>query len=232
MDNEHDSSVNNEQGTSDLTAEKVAQIAAEVVNKAISARNKEVEKKFQSYGASIKDELKALLDERFTSAAKSEKSSTSDEAKLEDSPVYKGMQKKLAELEERARLADEREKAANEKAKDVALRQRVNDALVKSGLDANRTRHAMALIVDAEHRVSYDEDGEIVFKDLDGQYVDFETGIKSWSKSDDAKVFMPARGATGSGGSRTQERKRGANSGDSNAVEEVGNSLLKVLGEM
>jgi hypothetical protein len=215
-----------EQATSGLTAEQLEQITSvvsNIVNKAISSRNKEVEKKFQTTASEIEAKLEQKLSTLSTPAA-----ATSNEPKIEDNPLYKGMLKKYSELQERFEQSEKEKTAERNAARDVRLRQQVADELVKAGVDPSRTRHALALLVDSEKRVKYDDDGEIIFRDLDNQEIDFSTGIRSWTKSDDAKVFMPARGATGSGDRRPVERKTNSNNGNS-SIEEVGMNLLSVL---
>lgn len=224
MEDDRGDSTKNEQATSGLTAESVAALVNDVVNKAISARNKDVDKKFQ---ASL-SEMMSKFEEKLKAVVPAP-ATTSDEPKVEDSPVYKGMQKKFAELQEKFEQSEREKAEERNKARDVTMRQRVADELVKAGVDPSRTRHALALLVDSEKRVKFDDDGEIVFRDLDNQELDFATGLRSWAKSEDAKVFMPARGATGSGDRRPANRKPASNSGSASLEDEIGESLLGAL---
>jgi hypothetical protein len=222
-DNAHGDTTTNVQATSGLTADQVVEIVTDVVNKAISNRNKQVESKFEK----SLTELKSMFEQKLT-AATAAPVVASNEPKVEDSPIYKGMLKQYEEIKSRLDQSEKEKAAEREAARDLKMRQRVADELVKAGVDPSRTKHALALLVDSEKRVRFDEDGEMIFRDTDNQDVDFSTGLRSWSKSDDAKVFMPARGATGSGDRRPAERRNASNSG-SNSIEEVGNSLLNVL---
>ena len=223
-DDRGDSTNSNEQATSGLTAESVTALVNEVVNKAISARNKDVDKKFQA----TMTELMSKFEEKLKAVTPAPVSNP-DEPKVEDSPVYKGMQKKFAELQEKFEQSEREKAEERNKARDIAMRQRVADELVKAGVDPSRTRHALALLVDSEKRVKYDDDGEIVFRDLDNQELDFATGLRSWAKSEDAKVFMPARGSTGSGDRRPASRKPASNNGSASLEDEIGESLLGAL---
>jgi hypothetical protein len=55
----------------------------------------------------------------------------------------------------------------------------------------------MAILLDADKAVGYEED-EIVFRTEEGA-TDLASGLKAWAKTEDAKFFLPAKGASGSG---------------------------------
>lgn len=213
-------------GPNYATLDEIVGVVSEMVNKAITSRNKQVESKVDK----LFNDFSAKFEERLSKLPTDKPQSSGTEPRIEETPVYKGLQKQLSDLQHKLETAENEKRAERSKARDKDLRQKLGDELVKSGIDPTRVRHAVGLLVDADKRIRYvDEDSdEVVFKDSDDQEVDFRTGLKNWVKSDDAKIYMPARGATGSGDRRPAERK-GASSQSNNALEEVGMSLLNVL---
>ena len=64
---------------------------------------------------------------------------------------------------------------------------------MKAGIGEKRIKHAMALLVDGEKRVKWDEDGErLVFRDDTSGEIEFNAGIAGWLRSEDAKFYLPA----------------------------------------
>ncbi|HEY6035704.1 MAG TPA: hypothetical protein VIV58_15625, partial [Kofleriaceae bacterium] len=105
---------------------------------------------------------------------------------------FKGMAKKLQELEQRAQAAEERTLAEQRRTKDLSLRQSVMDALGSANVkDPIRAKHAASFLI-REGLAKWNETGDaLVFADSDGE-VDFATGFKGWLKSDDAKLYLPS----------------------------------------
>lgn len=211
-----------DQSTSGLTADDVVKI----VNQAITSRNKNNDAKMTS----MFEEFAKKLDEKFATLNSSQtaKEQQSNEPRIEDNPIYKGMQKKFAELQDKFEQSEREKTAERQKARDVTMRQRVAEELIKAGIDSKHTRHALALLVDAEKRVSFDDDYNLVFNsETDGE-LDLATGIRTWAKSDDAKVYLPARGLTGSGDKRSPSRQS-SNKSNGLTEEEVGMGLVDFI---
>lgn len=173
----------------------------EMLNRAITARLSSVEKKL---GAQVSEavnslfpKLEELVQTKFTQTAPP----SQGEPKLEESPLVKGLQKQLAELQEQNKRSQAERDTERQRARDVALRQRLTEELGKHGIDSRYVRQAIGFLVDAEKRVRWaDDDGEsLVFRDADGSELDLSTGLRSWAKTDDAKIYMPPRGVAGSG---------------------------------
>lgn len=206
------------------TLDQITDATSEMINKALTARNKQLEAKVEKTLA----ELTKKFEERVSQIQTAPGNKDSGEPKVEDTPVYKGLQKQLTEMQQKLELAEREKSAERSRARDRDLRARLSDELVKAGVDPSRVRHAVGLLVDSDKRVrNVDDTDEAVFLDTDGQEVDFRTGLKSWLKSEDAKIYMPARGTTGTGERRPAERKpaNGANNVDSQ--EELMMDLLK-----
>lgn len=218
------------------TLDEITDATSEMINKALTNRNKQVEAKVEKAIAelqkSFEEKLSALLD-----ASKKAPEPAADDKpangkapanaapKVEENPVVKELQAKLATMQKQLETTEREKRAERDRARDKDLRQKLSDELVKSGVDPTRVRHAVGLLVDADKRVRYvDDTDEIVFvKDEDGEEVDLRAGLKSWAKSEDAKIYMPARGTTGSGDRASSKQK---NQNGANPVEELGNALL------
>ena len=62
-------------------------------------------------------------------------------------------------------------------------------------------------------RVKYDDIGDLVWVDDDGDEVSLKAGVAEWAKTDDAKLYLPPRGASGSG---DQPRNQSGGTADPN----------------
>jgi hypothetical protein len=177
-------------------------VTEEQLNKAITGRLKSFEKKLDDSLKSINEAYKAQLETLSTTtqqtAPKEPKSTTGE------SPEFAGMKKRFAELEARSKKLEEERDAERNSAKDSKLRQKLGEELSTYGIPANAIRHAVGFLTDADRRVSYDDNGDIVFKDSDGTQVDLTTGLRSWVQTEDAKLYLPARGSSGTGGRQTK----------------------------
>ncbi len=189
---------------SSITREDVA----EIVNKAIGARNKLFEKQvgdsMQVALKDIREGLSSLREQGIQSGGGKGKKGKDGEEGADESPALKSLQRQVADLKaDNERIA---QTAAAEKAKgrDQTLRQRLSEALGEFGIkEPARIKHAIHHLVDGEKRIGYSEDGEsIVFRDQDESVLDLATGLKSWAKSTDGQYFIPPTGARGSGDGR------------------------------
>ena len=63
-----------------------------------------------------------------------------------------------------------------------------------------RARHALGVLVDAERRVRWADDGEsLLFRTETHDELELGAGLREWLKTEDAKLYLPPRGAAGSG---------------------------------
>jgi hypothetical protein len=181
-------------------------VTEEQLNKAITARFGEFTKKSN-----------AVLDDKFSGFEKKlvellpktpePGTPPSDDKSIENHPLFKGMAKKLGDVEERLRLSDERVATEQKRTKDLSLRQHVGEALAKANVkDATRAKHATSFIIN-NGLAKWDESGEsMVFTGDDGD-VDFETGFKGWLKTDDAKLYLPSPDAAQTLQGRQQQQR-------------------------
>lgn len=172
----------------------------ELINRAMTARFSAVEKRIAQQMAEALSGLGPKLDE-LLQAKLPQAPQAPAERHLDESPLVKGLQKQLAELQEQNRKSQAERDAERQRARDVALRQKLTEELAKHGVDARYARQAIGYLVDAEKRVRWtdDESDALIFRDADGSELDLPTGLRTWVKTDEAKIYQPPRGAQGSG---------------------------------
>jgi hypothetical protein len=153
---------------------------------------------------------------------------------VQDTPEFRGMVKKQAELEAAVQRAEAARNAERTKSRDAAMRTRVSDGLLKRGIDPARVPHALGYLVDVKKLAKYagdDDDSDIVIRDAGGEEVDFDSGLDSWAKSDDLKIYLPPRGAAGSG-DRGGGRRPGAATKKEADYADVGEFVLGAFPSM
>lgn len=181
------------------TVEDITNVVSEMLNKALTNRNKQVEAKLEKAIVDIQTKFQEQLSALTQTSQTTDKTKTA-EVDYESTPAYRGMQKQIAELQKQAEEAKLASLAVQKQNREVRLRQKVGEELIKVGVDPSRVKHAVTFLLDGEKRVKYadEESDDIVFNDNDTE-IDLQTGLKSWAKTDDAKIYQPARGTTGSG---------------------------------
>lgn len=181
-------------------------ITSEDLNRAITARfgafegkmNKAMKESFDSFGTAFTSKFDDLL--KALPVAKPPEGEPHKPPPIEEHPLFRGLQKQIADLSQKAEAAEAQATAEKARSKEVALRQNVSDLLLKSGVDAAKVRHAVGFLIDTEKRIKLsEEDDSVLFVGEDNQTVDISSGLKSWLKTDDAKTYLPPRGTTGSG---------------------------------
>jgi hypothetical protein len=153
---------------------------------------------------------------------------------VQDSPEFKGMIRKQQELEQAVQRAEAARNTERAKSRDSAMRTRVAEALLKRGIDPSRVPHALGHLVDVKKLAKYagdDDDAAIVIKDAGGDDVDFESGLDSWAKSEEFKIYLPPRGAAGSG-DRGGGRRPGAAAKKEADYADVGDFVLNAFPSM
>lgn len=204
-------------------------VTAEELNRAITARfsafSKQIEKSLgDSIGGAISsklEELKATLAPQGT-----DKTDAPKGANIEDHPILKGLQKQLADAQAATKRIEAERDAEKTRARDQVLRTKLTDELTRGGVDPKYVRQAVGFLVDVEKRVRFSDDDseDIVYRDATGD-VDLTTGVKSWAKTDEAKIYLPPRGTQGSG-DRSQGRPQ---QGNSPQAPSAGRALLEMV---
>lgn len=184
-----DSAPNTEQGE-ESNAPKY--VTTEQVNSAITARSKKLEENNRI----LLEEVKQMK-EMFMTLQQSKEVETPLPKKVEPEVVQK-LQEQVA------KMAKENEKVQQEKQAEVSKRmeqekrQTVRDLLIANDIRPETVKFAMSHLIDSEKLISYDSDGQLVFNGANGES-DLESGIKSWTNSEDGKLFRPSKGIKGSG---------------------------------
>lgn len=196
------------EGTSESGAEAPAKyVTEEQLHRVLGSRLGSFEQKFGklitdtlgSFTTAMKTELATLLPAK-PDAQPTDTKKKDAQAAPPESPELKRLNDQVAELTSRAEKAAQERDAERAKAKDSTLRQKVTDALVATGVDAPRARHALGLLVDSEKRIHWSEDGAtLLFRRAEHDDVELGPGLKEWLKSEDGKFYLPPRGAAGSG---------------------------------
>lgn len=185
---------NQEQVEEKVSLDQVNQI----VNKAISARLKSFESKFDDFVSKV-------------------------------APKEQPKEEKLSEV---AQLKKQLENLVKErdteksKRREVNLRNQVKEQLLAAGVSPQMIKPAMAVLVDSDKLVDYDEEENLVFKSEEG-YQSIQDGISSWFKGE-GKVFQSAKNVSGSGDTKAY---RGAQKAPQQQLsqEELGAMLEQTL---
>lgn len=209
------------------TLDQITDATSEMINKALTARNKQVESrvekmlgdKLAELNKSFEDKLAKLL-EANTQKSESVESSKKDtkSAPVEDNPAVKELQSQLAKVTKQLETTEREKKVETARARDKELRQKLSDELVKAGVDPARVKHAVGILVDSEKCVRYvDDTDEIVFLNSEGEEADLKSGTKSWIKTDDGKFYALPKGTRGSGERPTSKQGTTPSSSDPKA---------------
>lgn len=145
----------------------------QIVNKAISARFKSFESKFEEFANKV---------------------APKEQPKEEKLSEVASLRKQLENL------VKERDEEKS-KRKDVNLRNTVKEQLLQTGISQTMIKPAMAMLIDSDKLVAYDDEENLVFKSEEG-YQSLQEGIGSWIKNE-GKIFQPAKNVTGSGDNRS-----------------------------
>jgi len=224
-------------GDAKLFTDEQGQALNELINRAFTARSKASEAKIEKALADLTTGFTGKLEEfskQFDALKPKEPDKPKDKKDaippVTEAPEFQELQKQLAKLTKQNE--DSARKAAESEARrrDTLLRQKAHDALVSAGVDPKRARQALGLLVDADKRIRFaDADSEdIVFVNGDDT-VDLAAGLKAWAKSDDAQIFLPPRGTSGSGdrgGGRAPQPPQGSKE---ELKRQLGEQLLNVL---
>jgi hypothetical protein len=176
MDNKPNGNASPTEEVQGETESQPQYVTAETLNRAITARFKTFEQK---------------LDKLF-----SQTQQVSAPTEQESKPKS-GLEEMRAELEKIKRERDE-ERNRN---KSTKLEQSLYESLSEAGI-TNRTTQKMAVghLTKVSNSVGYDDDGETIVFKHEGETFNLKDGLKQWlSTSEDAKLFRPAKVASGSG---------------------------------
>jgi hypothetical protein len=188
--------------TEALTEERVTALFNDLFNKSFKARSEQLEKKLtktleDSIGKLSEGLVEKLKEQTPATPAPGEEGKPKS-TDPKESAEYRGLLKRLADMEEREKQRVAELESERAKVRDKELRGALGEVLNKHGVTGIYNDNAIGRLVDSKKLVAYDEDGSIVFKDGDG-VLDLESGVKSWVASEEGKLYTPPRNANGSG---------------------------------
>ena len=181
-----------EEQITQLVADGVAAALPEAVKSAIAASMPSL---IEAAGAQSAEQVAAL-----TASLEALKAKPADKAPAGEKTLS-AAEIRLARLE--AELGDERSKreAAEASSAETRLMASFRDAAAKSGIAPDRIPHALALLHNANGRISLNEAGESVMR-MKGAYgeetVALSEGLKTWTAGEGA-AFLPPSPVQGSG---------------------------------
>jgi phosphatidate phosphatase PAH1 len=183
-------------------AQQTSAVSLDDVNRAITARFRDFDKKIETRLGEQFSSFETKLTEMLAAKPAEAEGKPAADAKaqsVDEHPAVKSLQKQLAEIKNKNAEIERLRAEEAQKGRDLAMRGKLTEALASHGIEGTRAKGALALLVDSDKRVSVDADGTIVFRDGNGDALDLQTGLKSWAASEDAKLYLPPRGAAGSG---------------------------------
>jgi hypothetical protein len=170
------------------------------VNRIFTARFKAFESKVSTdLNTSIENTLAAHLAK--LEEKRGDKSSAPAPGDVKESPEIKSLQKQLSELKNKADRAEADKLAEIAKAQASRVRSSAVEELSKLGIDGQRAKLAIPYLLE-QRRLAFEADGgdeRIVWRDEHGMSEPLAEGLRKWAATDDAKILIPARGASGSG---------------------------------
>jgi len=229
---------------SEVQLKQIGDVAAEVANRAITARNKAYDKRFEEFSAttikavekSIAEIYKTLPNANAAGGGEGAGGEGGDKGKgksaggtqnVMESPEVRAMRRELDELKQKSQEAEAKAKEAEALNKKQQLRAMTSETLAKhGGMKADAARRAIALL-EADGRIKYDDDDQPIFVGEDGD-IKLEQGIKDWLKTEDGKSFLPPRGTQGSGERPGAGKPNTGNPGQPSRAE-LGAKLLQAL---
>lgn len=177
-----------------VTQEQLSQ----VVNAAVSSHVKRLETRMTAtIGSAMRDvvaeQLKDVLPKPDDPPPKDPKP---DDGKKD--PAVAALERTVTQLTGKLEKAEgARAEEAKQRLQD-ALRTSVVKQLGEAGLSGPHLKGAQAALYQ-DGRVHVDDSGAQLFRDDDGTELPLTEGLKAWVGSDDAKLYLPPKGVSGSG---------------------------------
>jgi hypothetical protein len=156
-----------------------------------------IDEKLSTFGEGLLEKLKTEVPKPPPGDGKG----TPEPPKVEDSPAFKAMLQKQEALQKQLDAEKAAKVAERDKARKQTLRQKSLEALAEHGITGKRAQIALNnLLAEGKVKFESDDSDELLFVDSKGDELPLADGTKSWVESDeDAKMFLPPRGASGSG---------------------------------
>lgn len=198
------------------------------LNKAISTHLKrEMPKLAETIGASVLASMQKAREEETEASGEGGAAAASGEGAGKgkagggEATLPPEVEKRIRALEKVTKDAERRAQEAEARAKEMEDRRRLDEendlstkALLGIGIKDEVQLESALLFHRGKGRIKRDDDGKPVFvrkgRDGDEETVPLEQGLKEWAKTEEAKRFLPATNAAGSG---SQGARNGAAAG-------------------
>lgn len=221
-------------------------ISNEDMNRAITARFKDFEKKMAAqleqnlsgFGSKLEETLAGKLagilkpppgaDDGDGEAEKPQPA-TAAAAKDPIAELQASFKRQLREQSNEVKALREENLREKQALREAKMREAVTNALAAHGVTGGRAKHALGYLVDVSKSIVMNEAGQPVMLDEFGDPVDIETGLKAWANTEDAKIYIPPRGTAGSGGS--QQNNRGAAAASASPFSQAAQMLAEKLAQ-
>ncbi len=166
----------------------------DIVNRAITGHTGRLEKRL---GKSIAEAITALRAQDAPEDDGDDDDVDPDQPKAKAKPNPQ-VQRQLTRHKNELKALQDKLESRDKAARDARLETAVTKSLGEAGLNGRHLRGARAFLYQ-EGKVFLDDDGSELFMADDGTELDLKEGMKEWLDSDDAKLYQPPRGASGSG---------------------------------
>ena len=116
--------------------------------------------------------------------------------RVEDSPQFRDLRAQLEDVKKGFATAQAERDSERQRAQDMSKRTMVQERLQAAGITGPHLKFATNEVLAATR---FDEESNGFVFGEGHEALPFDSGVKNWLKTDDAKALMPARGVTGSG---------------------------------
>lgn len=184
--------------------ESIVQKVSGLVQKALTSRDAQADKKREQDQAAFKKMIEDALGARGgggnSDPPPDDKGGKNGGKSQKDDVAYQTLQKRLDEIQQRSDAFERRANEERQARRQVNLVQSLMSALGSLNITGERAEAARdSLLYRSQVGYSDDESDEVVFRGADGMSTELPLGLRQWSKSQAAQIFLPPSGVSGSG---------------------------------
>lgn len=189
---------------SDELVDAVVQKVSVQLQKALTSRDAQADKKREADQASFKKMIEEAISSRGGGGGNDlpldNVGGGKGKDKDKDNVALQSLQKRLDEMAQRAEAFEQKASAERSQRRQVGLVQSVTQALGTLGITGERADAARDSLL-YRNRITFadDESDEIIFRDDAGMATELALGLRQWAKTQSAQIFLPPTGVNGSG---------------------------------
>lgn len=116
--------------------------------------------------------------------------------RMEDTPAYRETRRELEELRKGLVIVQAERDQERQRAHDMTKRTMVQERLQAAGITGPHLKFATNEVLASTR---YDDESQSFVFGEGHEALPFDSGVKTWLKTEDARALMPPRGAVGSG---------------------------------